>query len=151
MYMSQSASSSPTPKSTSRVMMTGLIGPDLRRADCWSGPSHNDWRKTCLMESCRGILPKNLAYPTDGRVRTVLPHLSRAAHDSEHHAARRRGGVATRGARATAGDAGDRVSQQHIARRIPAHAECIPSGPAGIWLYRGPGRGDRIPLGGGPK
>src|SRR5262245_48313300 len=53
MPMSQSASSSPTPRSTSRVMMTGLIGPDLRRGDCWSGPSHDDWRKTCLMESCR--------------------------------------------------------------------------------------------------
>src|SRR5262244_2814825 len=52
MYMSQSASSSPTPRSTSRVMMTGLIGLDLRRED-WSGPSHDDWRKTCLMESCR--------------------------------------------------------------------------------------------------
>src|SRR6516225_8699464 len=53
MPMSQSASSSPTPRSTSRVMMTGLIGPDLRREDCWSDPSHDDWRKTCLMESCR--------------------------------------------------------------------------------------------------
>src|SRR6516165_8410683 len=31
MYMSQIASSSPTPRSTSRVMMTGLIGPDLRQ------------------------------------------------------------------------------------------------------------------------
>src|SRR5215813_4347376 len=52
MYMSHSATSSPTPRSTSRVMMTGLIGPDLRRED-WSRPSHDDWRKTCLMESCR--------------------------------------------------------------------------------------------------
>src|SRR5262245_1967967 len=33
MYRSQSASSSPTPRSTSRVMMTRLIGPDLRRDD----------------------------------------------------------------------------------------------------------------------
>src|SRR5262245_23887487 len=41
-----------SPRSTSRVMMTGLIGLDLRRED-WSGPSHDDWRKTCLMESCR--------------------------------------------------------------------------------------------------
>src|SRR6516165_2442954 len=31
MPMSQSASSSPTPRTTSRVMMTGLIGSDLRR------------------------------------------------------------------------------------------------------------------------
>src|SRR5215469_16684671 len=53
MPMSPSASSSPTPSSTSRVIMTGLIGPDLRREDRWSGPSHYDWRKTCLMESCR--------------------------------------------------------------------------------------------------
>src|SRR5215831_2364089 len=53
MPISQSASNSPTPSSTSRVIMTGLIGPDLRREDCWSGPSHDDWRKTCLMESCR--------------------------------------------------------------------------------------------------
>jgi len=57
--------------------MTGLIGPDLRREDCWSGPSHDDWRKTCLME----FLPKNLAYPTDGRVKGRLPHLSRAAYE----------------------------------------------------------------------
>src|SRR5215468_2837491 len=60
MYMSPSASSSPTPRSTSRVMMTGLIGPDLRRADCWSGPSHDDRRKTCLMESCDGIPAEKL-------------------------------------------------------------------------------------------
>src|SRR5215472_14454044 len=33
MYRSQSASSSPTPRSTSRVMMTRLIGPDLRPDD----------------------------------------------------------------------------------------------------------------------
>src|SRR5215475_12181007 len=53
MPMSPSASSGPTPTSTSTVMMTGLIGPDLRREDCWSGPSHDDWRNTCLMECCR--------------------------------------------------------------------------------------------------
>src|SRR6516162_2613159 len=36
-----------------RALMTaGLIGPDLRRED-WSGPSHDDWRKTCLIQSCR--------------------------------------------------------------------------------------------------
>src|SRR5262249_46928630 len=60
MYMSQSASSSPTPRSTSRVMMTGLIGPDLRRENCWSGPSHDDWRKICLMESRNGIPAEKL-------------------------------------------------------------------------------------------
>src|SRR6516165_10271106 len=80
MPMSQIASSSPTPRSTSRVMMTGFIGPDLRQEDCWSGPSHDHWGKTCPMESCQ----KKLAYLTDGRVRTVL-HLSRAAHDSVPH------------------------------------------------------------------
>src|SRR5215472_15716482 len=77
MLMSQIASSSPTPRSTSRVMMTGLIGPDLQREDCWSGSSHYDWRRTCLMESYR----KTWHIPTDGRVRTVL-HLSHAAHAS---------------------------------------------------------------------
>ena len=36
-----------------------------------------------------------------------------------HHAARRRGGgVAARGARAAAGDAGDRVPQQRLARQL---------------------------------
>src|SRR5262249_24104600 len=44
MLMSQSASSSPTPRSTSRVMMTGLSRPEFRREDCWSGPSHDAWR-----------------------------------------------------------------------------------------------------------
>src|SRR5215472_10066665 len=77
MPTSQIASSSPMPRSTSRVMMMGLIGPDLQREDCWSGSWHDDWRDTCLMESCR----KTWRIPTDGRVRTVL-HLSRAAHDS---------------------------------------------------------------------
>ena len=44
-----------------------------------------------------------------------------------HHAAWRRGGsTADRRASAAAGNAGDRLSQQHIPRRIPAHAECIP-------------------------
>src|SRR5215831_16260784 len=47
MYRSQSASSSTTPRSTSRVMMTGLIGPDLRRVDCYIARQR---RKTCLME-----------------------------------------------------------------------------------------------------
>src|SRR5215471_5779920 len=93
MLMSQIASSSPTPRSTSRVMMTGLIGPDLHREDCWSGSSHDDWRKTCLMESC-----PNLAYPTDGRIRTVL-HLSRAAHDSVPHPLDRTGTKKARGTR----------------------------------------------------
>src|SRR5262249_15991656 len=44
MPMSQSASSSPTPRTTSRVMMTGLIGPDLRQED-WPRPSHHEWTR----------------------------------------------------------------------------------------------------------
>src|SRR5215831_14569754 len=71
MPMSQSASSSPTPRSTSRVMMTGLIDPDLRREDCWCGPSHDDWRKTLSY----GILPME-SCPTDGRVRTVTTFIA---------------------------------------------------------------------------
>ena len=62
------------------MMMTGLIGPDLQREDCWSGSSHDDWHKTCLVKDCR----KTWHIPTDGRVRTVL-HLSRAAHNSVPH------------------------------------------------------------------
>ena len=38
----------------------------------------------------------------------------------------RGGRVAAGGTCAAARDAGDRLSQQHIPRRIPAHAECIP-------------------------
>src|SRR5262249_19643666 len=74
MYMSQIASNSPTPRSTSRVMMTGLIGPDLRREDCWSGPSHDDWRKTCLMESWRKTwhIPSKHGYYIYGVPPTIL-------------------------------------------------------------------------------
>src|SRR5215471_1446409 len=69
MAMSPSASSSPTPRSTSRVMMTGLIGPDLRREDCWSDPSH----ERLAQDLSYGILPmenplpKNLAKTSHGR------------------------------------------------------------------------------------
>src|SRR5262249_61142576 len=79
MPMSPSASSSPTPSSTSRVMMTGLIGPDLRREDCWSGPSHDDWRKTCLMESWNPAEKLGISHGRSSK--DGLPHLSRAAHD----------------------------------------------------------------------
>src|SRR5215472_17269869 len=48
MLMSQIASSNPTPRSTSRVMMTGLIGPDLQREDYWSGSSHDDCARLVL-------------------------------------------------------------------------------------------------------
>src|SRR5215471_7851049 len=43
MPKSQSASSSPTPRSTRSVMMRGLIGPDLRREDCWSYLRAGGW------------------------------------------------------------------------------------------------------------
>src|SRR5215469_16852262 len=85
MPMSQIASRSPTPMSTRRVMITGLIGPDLRERTV--GLVH---RTTTAQDLSYGILPKNLAYPTDGRVRTVL-HLSRAAHDSVPHPLHRTG------------------------------------------------------------
>src|SRR6516165_9841124 len=77
MPMSQSASSSPTPRSTSRVMMTGLICPDLptRGLLIWS------IARRLPQDLSYGILPKNLAYPTDGRLRTV-PQLSPATDDS---------------------------------------------------------------------
>src|SRR5215475_5304856 len=74
MPMSQSASSSPTPRSTSRVMMTGLMA--LTSGERTVGLVHP---RRPAQDLSYGILPKNLAYPTDGRVRT-LPHLSRAAH-----------------------------------------------------------------------
>ena len=66
-----------------------------------------------------------------------------------HHAARRRGGgVAARGAGAAAGDAGDRVPQQRVARRRVAHLVAgVPPRPERSWLRRGPERRDRIPLG----
>src|SRR5215470_17040975 len=79
------------------------------------------------------------------------------AYDSHHRTAgiasraRRRGCVAARGGRAAGGDAGDRVSQRRVACRVPTHGGCIPSGPARIRLRRGPQRGDRISLGGGPN
>ena len=65
-------------------------------------------------------------------------------------AARRRGGgVAARGARAAAGDAGDRVLS--TPRRLTAYrgpSARISPGPEGHRLRRGRERGDRIPLGG---
>ena len=69
-----------------------------------------------------------------------------------HHAARRRGGgVAARGARAAAGDAGDRVSQQlSSGHQSKVHAS-VPAGPERGRFFRGPQRYYRISLGrGGP-
>ena len=72
------------------------------------------------------LLPKHkagaLGAPDEGSMRSGRrPERSRGPSNETarvHHAARRRGGgVAARGARAAAGDAGDRVSPQHVARR----------------------------------
>src|SRR5262245_30333180 len=46
-----------------------------------------------------------------------------------HHAARRRGGVAGRGARAAAGDAGDRVLERRIVGGTSRHYSRIQAGP----------------------
>src|SRR5262249_36933857 len=64
-----------------------------------------------------------------------------------HHAARRRGGVDVASARAAGGDAGNRVPQQPIARRVCRPPARVPPGPQGERLCRGRERGDRIPLG----
>src|SRR5215831_16085188 len=64
-----------------------------------------------------------------------------------HHAGRRRGRVVARGARAAAGDAGDRVSGPQIARCDLGTAAGVPPRPEGDWLCRGRERGDRISLG----
>ena len=67
-----------------------------------------------------------------------------------HHAARRRGGsVAARGARAAAGDAGDRVSRRRHRRAIWRTCGGISPWSERSGLRRGPQRRDRIPLGGG--
>ena len=57
--------------------------------------------------------------------------------------------VAAGGAGAAAGDAGDRVSRQHIARQMPRIVVTrIPPGLERNRLRRRPQRRDRIPLGG---
>src|SRR5215472_9500575 len=50
MPMSQRASSSTTPTSTNRVIMTGFMA---LTSDEGKVPSQDDWRKACLMEFCR--------------------------------------------------------------------------------------------------
>ena len=55
--------------------------------------------------------------------------------------------LAARGARAAAGDAGDRISSSRIARRIRGPSARIPPGPERTGYRRGRERGDRIPLG----
>src|SRR5262249_19592114 len=67
-----------------------------------------------------------------------------------HHASRRSRGVAARGARAAAGDAGDRSPQQPVAGRIRPRGDWFPSRLERGWLRRGTKRAHRISLGGGP-
>src|SRR5262249_42876382 len=54
-----------------------------------------------------------------------------------HHAARRCGGMAARGAGAAAGDAGGRLPQRRIARGTSASCGCVPPRPEGGRLRRG--------------
>src|SRR5262245_38262080 len=60
----------------------------------------------------------------------------------------RRGGMAARGARTAAGDAGYWFPAGHLARRRHAPRGSLPPGPQGSRLHRGPERLDRIPFGG---
>src|SRR5262249_25866504 len=64
-----------------------------------------------------------------------------------HHFDRRRGGLAARGPRAAAGDAGGRISQQRVGRVICAIRGGGPPGSERNRLYRGQERSGRIPLG----
>ena len=78
-------------------------------------------------------------------------HVPTATAARVHHAARRRGGgVAARGARAAAGDAGDRVPRRLDSPTIGAQARlrAFRQGLSEARLRRGPERRDRIPLGG---
>src|SRR5262249_20671655 len=67
-----------------------------------------------------------------------------------HLAARRRGGrMATRGARAGAGNAGNRIPQRRISWLVCGPCARISPGLEGDRLHRGPKLGNRISLGGG--
>src|SRR5262245_34619074 len=84
----------------------------------------------------------------------LLP--TRSSNDREdeatrvHHASRwRSGSVAARGARAAAGDAGDRVSQRRVGRWVRDLCACIPPGLERHRLRRRRKRRNRVSLGGG--
>src|SRR5262249_46198853 len=66
-----------------------------------------------------------------------------------HHTARRCGGVAARGARAAAGDAGDRVPQRSLAGRVCIGRGRVSARPERIGLRRRAERAHRVPLGRG--
>jgi len=65
-------------------MMRGLIGPDLRREDCGRVHRTTTGARLVLWNPADGILPKNLAYPTHGRVRTVY-HIYRTPPSRKTH------------------------------------------------------------------
>src|ERR1700730_12813221 len=68
-----------------------------------------------------------------------------------HHASRWHGGdMATRRARAAARYAGDRLPQQYIASGLRGPLARVRPGAERRRIYRGPERGYRISLGGGP-
>jgi ABC transporter substrate binding protein len=64
-----------------------------------------------------------------------------------HHARRRRGRVAARGARAAGGDAGDRLHAPAVARGNGQRTARVSPRPVGDRLFRRPERRDRLPLG----
>ena len=77
------------------------------------GPAaHSTGRVEVRQKNCRCDRP--LAAMIDGGTRGREPHVQHQAA-RVHHAARRRGSVAARGARAAAGDADDWVSLQRVA------------------------------------
>src|SRR6516165_9955682 len=85
MPMSQSASSTPTTRSTSRVMMTGLMAltSDERTLDLVH-------RTTTGARMSYGIMPKNLACPTDDRFKdgtTIIACYRRFPTDNFRRAA----------------------------------------------------------------
>ena len=99
--------------------------------------------------------------PRYGRVRKSLIYGSVQGHKVTaslprqtarvHHAARRRGGLAARGARATAEDAGDRLSRQQIVGWHDKPSCFIPPRPQRGRICRGRERHDHLPLGGRPS